>query len=277
VPIERKGNRKKENKMSKLIKWVSIAVTALLAVGTAQAGLILSESFNYNTTYKLMNIGSGTGWGTNLWTSADGCRIATNPPASLVYPSGTSLVASGTRLSGIVGGTISDRIMGSSINTTNTYYMSFLAQKNAAGSFYLQTMNATQARFGVQVATNGAVNMLNTSGQWISILTAGAFANDTTYMVLAKTTSTNIAVALYSAGVPVDESSVTWASIGRIVGAPGVVQDRVRITASTATPQLDELRFGDTFASVTAIPEPATIGMLGLGALITLLIRRAQK
>jgi len=262
--------------MSKLTKWVSIAMTALLVVGTAQAGLLLSESFDY-TEYKLMNIGGGTGWGTNLWTSADGCRIATNPPASLVYPSGTSLVASGTRLSGIVGGTTSTRVMENSINTLDTYYMSFLAQKNAAGSFLLQTMNATQARFGVQVATDGAVNMLNTSGQWINILTTGAFANDTTYMVLAKTTSTNIAVALYAAGVPVDESSVTWTSIGRIVGAPGIVQDRVRITTSTAIAQLDEFRFGDTFESVTVIPEPATIGMLGIGALITLLIRRTQR
>jgi hypothetical protein len=241
-----------ENKMSKLIKRVSIAVTALLAVGTAQAGLILSESFDYNTTYKLMNIGSGTGWGTNLWTSADGCRIATNPPASLAYPSGTSLVASGTRLSGIVGGTISDRLMGSVISTADTYYMSFLAKKNAAGSFYIETMNATQARFGVQVMTNGVVNMLNASGQWVGILTAGAFANDTTYMVLAKTTSTNTSVALYSAGVPMNESNVTWNSLSR--GITGIVQDRVRICTSTATPQLDEFRFGNTFESVTAIP-----------------------
>jgi hypothetical protein len=221
-----------------------------LAVSAVQgADLLLSEPFDY-AVYKLQDVGSGTGWGTNLWTSADGCRIATNPPASLVYPSGTSLVASGTRLSGIVGGTISTRVMESSINTTNTYYMSFLAQKNAAGSFYIQTMNATQARFGVQVTTNGAVNMLNASGAWINILTAGAFANDTTYMVLAKTTSTNTSVAFYSAGVPVDESSVTWNTLTRNI--TGVVQDRVKIHNTTATAQLDEILLGQSFESVTA-------------------------
>jgi hypothetical protein len=248
--------------MKKLTKWLSILVISLLAVGTShammlllaagtsQAGLILSESFGYNATYKLMNVGGGTGWGTNLWISEDGLRMATNPPASLAYPAGISLVPSGTRINGIVGGTTSVRLMESSISMADTYYMSFLAEKNAAGSFYIETMNATQARFGVQVTTNGAVQMLNASGVFINVLADGAFANDTTYMVLMKTTSTNTSLALYAVGtdtVPANEISVTWASIGRVSGA---TQDRMKITVSKATAQLDEVRFGNSFASV---------------------------
>ncbi len=36
----------------------------------------------------------------------------------------------------------------------------------------------------------------------------------------------------------------------------------------------DEVRLGTTLGDVTNIPEPATIGMLGIGALITMLLRR---
>jgi hypothetical protein len=35
------------------------------------------------------------------------------------------------------------------------------------------------------------------------------------------------------------------------------------------------VRFDDL--SITSIPEPATIGMLGLGALVTMLVRRMRK
>lgn len=39
----------------------------------------------------------------------------------------------------------------------------------------------------------------------------------------------------------------------------------------------DEVRVGTTWADVTPIPEPATIGMLGLGTLMTMLLRRTQR
>jgi hypothetical protein len=151
--------------------------------------------------------------------------------------------------------------------------MSFLAQKSAAGAFYIQTLNSSsQARFGVQITEAGAVNLQTAAGAWTSV--AGTFANDTTYMVLMKTTSANTSIALYTAGVPVDESSVTWTSIAK---ASGAAQDRLRIGVTTGTVQLDEIRFGDTFDSVTVIPEPATIGMLGLGAFLTILMRRLHQ
>jgi hypothetical protein len=93
--------------------------------------------------------------------------------------------------------------------------------------------------------------LLNAAGAFTTV--AGAFANDTTYMVLMKTTSANTSLALYTAGVPVNEADVTWTSIAK---ASGAAQDRLKIAVSTATVQLDEIRFGDTFESVTTDPVP---------------------
>jgi len=44
----------------------------------------------------------------------------------------------------------------------------------------------------------------------------------------------------------------------------------------TATVLLDDIRIGTTFGDVTPVPEPATVGMLGLGALVALLARRIR-
>jgi hypothetical protein len=39
---------------------------------------------------------------------------------------------------------------------------------------------------------------------------------------------------------------------------------------------LDEVRVANTWQDAAPIPEPATVGMLGLGALVTMLIRRMR-
>ena len=57
------------------------------------------------------------------------------------------------------------------------------------------------------------------------------------------------------------------------------VFDSIRLGGQSGAPNtvmIDELRVGTTWADVTPIPEPATIGMLGLGAIITLLVRRMR-
>ena len=63
-----------------------------------------------------------------------------------------------------------------------------------------------------------------------------------------------------------DVADIGFGTLGMYAGA----------TAGQAS--LDEFRFGETFADVTpsAIPEPATVGMLGLGALVVMLLRRKR-
>ena len=57
------------------------------------------------------------------------------------------------------------------------------------------------------------------------------------------------------------------------------VFDSIRLGGQSGAPskvKVDELRVGTTWADVTPIPEPATVGMIGLGAVITLLVRRMR-
>ncbi|MEI8206456.1 MAG: PEP-CTERM sorting domain-containing protein, partial [Kiritimatiellales bacterium] len=55
-----------------------------------------------------------------------------------------------------------------------------------------------------------------------------------------------------------------------------VVQVKNDPIASSRAVYLDEFRFGTTLQDVTSIPEPATIGMLGLGGILVMLLRRIR-
>ena len=65
-------------------------------------------------------------------------------------------------------------------------------------------------------------------------------------------------------------SATTW---GQIAGYAITAQIKSLMISDTSSPNVAPSIYLDN-VSLTVIPEPATIGMLGLGALITLLIRR---
>lgn len=60
-------------------------------------------------------------------------------------------------------------------------------------------------------------------------------------------------------------------------GTNGFAAYKINASSLNAGFNLDELRVGTTWADVTPIPEPATIGMLGLGALVTIMARRMRQ
>lgn len=225
-----------------------LLIGSVLLSRAAQADLILSEPFDYSA-FALDGVAGGTGWGANEWVGSvnGGVRLSA-VPGSLAYPDGVSLSASGNRLNSPVN-TSSVRLMGEAVTLNNTYYLSFLARRAEAGSFRIETFNASnQIRFGTGVGGDGSVYAQSRLVQ--SASAPDAFPPERTYLILAKTTSSTTSVAMYETGVdtvPPDEAGVTW--LATAAGNVNEVQDRVRIAVNRA--EIDEIRFGTTYQSVT--------------------------
>ncbi len=222
--------------------------------------LLLSESFDYSE-YRLQDIGGGIGWGTNLWVSADGLRLSQDGVS--LPTAGTSIYGSGSRINyTLSAGNNSTRIMGESLTLSTAYYISFFAKKSADGEFRIETKNTANSRirFGTGVDADGTLWTRRYGTTGLSESDAGAVANDTTYMVLAKTTGSGTAAALFEVGVdsvPTNEAGVAWLTAG--AGNTAEPQDQLIISVSTGTVELDELRLGTTFESVTVEDAPVVV------------------
>jgi hypothetical protein len=141
--------------------------------------------------------------------------------------------------------------------------MTVLVKKSADGYFRIETKNTAneRIRFGTGVDADGTLWTRRYGTTGLSTTASGTVANDTTYMVLTKTTGTGTSAALFKVGVdpiPPLESGVTWLTAG--TGNTAEPQNQLLIAVSSGTVELDELRFGDTFESVTVdvISEPGT-------------------
>jgi hypothetical protein len=222
--------------------------------------LLLSESFD-SLDYKLQDIGGGTGWGTNLWASSDGVRLSQD---SVSLPTtGISIYGSGSRVNHTLSqGALSTRLMETSLTLSTDYYLSFFVKKSADGIFRIETKNTANSRirFGTGVDADGTLWTRRYGTTGLSETAAGAVANDTTYMVLAKTTGSGTAAALFEVGVdsvPTNEAAVVWLTAG--AGNTAEPQDQLIIAVSAGTVELDELRLGTTFESVTVEDAPLVV------------------
>jgi hypothetical protein len=137
-----------------------LAASVLLSVvNSTQAALVANEPFDFSGSF-IGGLGSGTGWGTNLWSSTPAPGLAMSADGtSLAYPAGSSFAVSGQRvLATNTGGINSTRLLNSSFSLANgngSYYMSFLAEKDATGLFRWEANNsANQIRWAVSVAAN---------------------------------------------------------------------------------------------------------------------------
>jgi len=234
------------------------AVALLSSVNPSQATLKATEPFDFAGT-NLNAIGSGTGWGANLWTPSPAPGMAMSADGtSLAYPAGAAFAVAGQRVrANNVSGINTFRILGSSFSLGTgygSYYLSFLAKKNATGTFRIEANNSsTQPRWHpVRVSADGGISVQ--AGTTIGTTNAGAFANNTTYLVVAKFltgTVPNAYVKLYKSGdtIPSSDSGLSWTATATGT-ATGVSQDRFNIALTAGTVEIDEFRFGTTWSDV---------------------------
>jgi hypothetical protein len=274
-----------------------------IATASAQAALMDAESFIYSGT-ALDTQNGGTGWNGAWFTtgtsqpnslSNDGVSlaypvpyefplIAPTPAGSHVKTGGTSANASTSRM---LSQTIDLAVDGT------VRYVSALFRKNVANgttngdNILLEFVDAAgNRRWGGGIEGTGDKPWLNANGSTTPSAGPAVTVGDTYFMVAKIVSSASspdqaflkVFGSGYGTQVPAAEP-MTWdATLSTSTGA-NLDRIRVRIdsaNAAAAPGEVDEIRIADTWLDVISnVPEPSSITLLSIAALIGGLRRRA--
>jgi len=260
-------------------KLLGIIAVAMLMVVGAQAQVVFYESFNFTTT----DLGTQSGW-TNVNSGDTVGTVSGNLSVSgLAASTGNRVAFDAAGIdphrtytainSGTVWFSFAFQVSGlGSLNATGGYF----AGLGANTSLFSSTIwtRSDGAGFDIGVSNNTAVPGTN----W----TAGTTAINTTQFVVG-----NFDLAADTSAFWINPSSSDFGTVSAptatfsgLSGTTRTTLDRffIRQDGTTATPfvQLDELRVGQDWASVTPIPEPSTYALLGLGLGALWFLRRKK-
>jgi hypothetical protein len=279
--------------------WMTVVgVSALTLAGTpreTRAAVLASEGYNYTADGTSLNgKGGGTGFAA-AWADADNDVLLSTSAGSLSYPAGVTLTPTGTRVELTAADTAAaatrQLATGMSLATGgNVFYASGLFRRSAvSGEQSLVQFRDTVAgnirwSFGINNAGSFLVSVNPTDANQVA--TGGTAAADTTYLIVARIrtntgTGGNDEVFLQAYGpgdtvIAEPAADTDWQL--RSSGGSSVTltfAELLMANAAGATNQFDELRVGTTFADVTGVPEPASVGVLAVAA-VGLLARRCR-
>jgi hypothetical protein len=258
-------------------------VAGCFALQTAQATLLMSESFNYPSPGSLGgNVNPSTGV---AWTGANNLTIANG---NLTYP---GLPDQGGHELSAVNGSAGTGINTFANQTSGQVYYSFLLDTVATPTInsYLTSLNP-----GTSVP-NGSTDALavyifsNATGYRLGLRTAGATAvttptgsplsAGTTYFVVVEYDFAATMASLYLNPTPGAAQPVATLTLAP-VNVPTAIDNVGFKTQSTAGASylVDNLLIGTTWADVTSVPEPATLAVVGLGVLgFAMRVRRIRR
>ncbi len=284
---------------------IAVAVAMLCFAGPpARAGQMDYEDFDYSGT-TLNGQNGGTGWnGAWFQTGSSPSEQLSNDGVSLSYPVGfeaplATPSTSGSRVNtgGLSANASSSRLLSQTVDLSvdgTVRYASALFRKNAPNGGGVNNDNILlefvdslgNRRWGVGIVGNGDLPWLNANG---STSPSTSVVAGETYFMVAKIVSSASGMDTaylkvfgtgYSTEVPLNEPTTWDATQSETTGA---VLDRIRIridpgNTSAAAGEVDEIRIGDTWASVIGVPEPATLLLLVGGiAAIGVQYRRKRK
>ena len=253
----------------------SSAVLHLALCSAASAALTAYDGFDYGAASgDLTGKNGGPGW-SGAYTDSGNSTVYITTGLSygtLETSGGASLTADGGAVT-----TLNFR------NTGTTYgddeavtWISFLAQRNGAASastfaglsFYNNGgIAAGNAEFSISNAGVGGTWRLFDNGTSTTVSTSTTIASNTTYLLVAR----------ISWGAGAGGTDAVSLFVNPTLGIePGVADasrdismtnfDKVRIAGANAVNYtFDEIRVGDSFASVTPVPETSTSAALILG------------
>ena len=286
-------------------KTVALAILGTLSVGIAEsrATLLAYEGFNFTPTASLVgqdaallpggNSGFTAAYATNgnpspTIGSGLSVPIYTGSP-TLTTSAGSAAFASNSGFTGRTYGT------GATSTVANgTYYYSLLFQRNVANArgylniFGSNTSSNGQLGFGIRADGNQGTpsNFIYAYAPQDATGSGGAaIALNTTYLVVGKIVINSLGTSTNTIWVNPDVSNTavdptayyTTSAISSTSGqiTPLRMSLQGRANSDGGGIVFDEVRVGTLLSDVVAVPEPASLGMLSLGA-GTMLIRKRR-
>ncbi len=281
------------NRICSFARWACLAlvVAAAYRANMSHAALIAADSFDYSPVQSdLVGKNGGIGFNQNWFAGGFNIGLSTNfdiAQGSLSYP---GLETSGNRVSSIAVGTISGvarafpQIINSSQSTTR--YLSFLVRPEGvvgSGAFngffgvYLDG-NVIGSEPDLYVGKPGGGQLsryvLEDRGGSNQIASSLVPVSGQTSLLVVKAQFTPGAdlFTLYNNPVPGLAEPLTGTQKSLNIGTTTGL-----VIYSSGAFSIDEIRWGETFADVTPVPEPNTL-LLGLllAALGAVTVRRAS-
>lgn len=236
-----------------MIKLIAAALVLGMA-SVACADILASDDFDYT------GLLTDNGW--TAYSGADGSITA------------NGLVAS-------VGGGAEDIRFTTAFadQGTGDTFASFVLNVSSAGSgsyaFGFLDGTSMESRFGIIVGSTGYT--LNVYGNGTSSLGATAeLSLSTDYTITLAYDATTYTHSLWVNATPSDEGTPDLAYVSG--SNTGIDNFFIRQTSGDSDYTMGSLVVGENFSDVvTAIPEPATMSLLGLGALAMVLRRKMKK
>ena len=232
----------------------------------------------------------GTGWSGAWFNTTATSATLSDDNTSLTYPGtfespSTAPIPVGDRISTGGIGASSSRLMANTLSLAvdgNVMFASALFKKNAANGGGVTTDNillefvdsAGNRRFGLGIEGTGDRPWLNANG---STSPATTVTPGDTYFIVAKIVSSasgtdsaflKVYGTNYGSEVPIAEPTTWDATLTQTTSA---ILDRIRVridagnTASTPG-EVDEIRIGSDWASITTVPEPTAGALIALAS-----------
>jgi len=268
---------------------MSALVGSLLACHSAQANLLFSEAFNYNSGVNLggqINPGNSTAWSGGNAVLSIGSGNLTYPGLQdqggndLIYTAGTASSTTYNTYSAVTGGSVyfSFLIDATTLPTANNYLMALNPGTTTPGG----SSDALSLYVGVS-GTGYKIGVRTTGGGTGAAYAPDVLALNSSYFIVAELTlgSPNT-VSLFFDPTPGGGQPGTPDSTQTTSTAIASVDDigfKAQSSASAGDYAIDNLLIGTTWADVTpaAIPEPASFGFIGAGLIAAVYGRRLIK
>ena len=292
-------------KRSKVVTLVG-AFALALSVGAAQAAPYTYEGFDYTAGEQVgwstpVHDG-GTGWAAAWDGATQGAPIVADSGLTYTDGGGNALVTTGKGLLFDDGPDDAGRTLASGISAGSEAWFSVLLDGAAFGvdsglatEWVLYDSSGAEDDTSLQVWSRDR----GYGGMWEIALSANGDADyfrdlngdsypvpTGTILLVAHIDNEKTTAGQVTADVWVNPSDITGSDLGTpfasltVAGDGSQTYDRLYIHNSGGWGELDvtydEIRFGDTLADVTPVPEPLTVALMGVGGAIVALRRRRK-